>query len=185
MNIIVATHSGHFLTRPDTTWKLNLEKIYLPEGVSSVSWTPVLFAHISRPGKGVEARYAGRYFDTVGYGVLLYPENWIGASEEGFACASCVDATSILPAPLHSVDALGHGLFRLTADGRPLFERDGVPSAVLEEAVAGASSYILMRTGDFLAVELQPRRMLLPGQGSVRLQGNFCGNETFDKTIIL
>lgn len=185
MNIIVATHSGHFITRPDTTWKLNLEKIYLPEGVSSVSWTPVLFAHISRPGKGVEVRFAGRYFDAFGYGVLLYPENWISASEEGFACASCVDATSILPAPLHSLDALGSGLFRLTADGQPLFECDGMPASVLEEAVAGASSYILMRTGDFLTVELQPRSTLLAGPGSVRLLGNFCGNETFDKNIIL
>ena len=72
MNIIVITADGHVRCRPDTTWEREDKDIYAPEQVSSYSYSPVLFARISKAGKCIGEKFVDRYYDAVNYGMLLY-----------------------------------------------------------------------------------------------------------------
>ena len=99
MNIVVVNSSSRVFVRPDTTWERDNEDLYVPVFIGSLAWTPVIFAHISKPGRSIGARFGARYYDLVGAGVQLYPEDLMDGSAEGFACACCLDHSSFLPSP--------------------------------------------------------------------------------------
>lgn len=186
MNIVIRLASGRVVVRPDTTWERDNEDVYLPSFVDSLSFTPVLFARVSKPGRSIGLRFASRYYDGIGYGVLLYPENMIDGEEEGFACASCVDHTSFLPFPLYNPLTLGQGnVFTLEKDGVELYRTDAEDCTIIEEALEEVSRYCYLRIGDIVAIELSPRKALSRrSDGRVRLTGSFCDNQTLDFSAI-
>jgi len=177
MNIVVRTVSNKYVVRPDTTWERDNEDFYPPEFVSELSYSPVLFARICKPGRSISEKFASRYFDGVNYGVLLYPENMINGGIEDFACASCLDHTSFLPFPVYDKIVLGEAdnRFRLFKGDELLFETNsGTPEAI-EKAVSEASSYIYFRSGDILAMELAKRSPLcLRSDGGIQVGCSFC-----------
>lgn len=186
MNIVTITSSGRVIVRPDTTWERDNEDVFLPEYVTRVEWSPVVFARISRPGRSIGKEFADRYYDGVGYGALLYPADLIDGSEEGFACASCVDHTSFLSFPVYNKVTLGEegNDFEIRRDGCEIFRIQAPEASMLEDAIAKASAYVYLRTGDLLAVELQPRELLIEGAGSsCRLEGTFCENFLMDFNV--
>ena len=169
MNIAVLSSSGKVFVRPDTTWERDNEDFYVPEFIDRISFTPVLFARVSKPGRSVSSRFADRYFDGTGFGVLLYPEDMIDGSAEGFACASCIDHTSFLPFPVSG---------RKAEYGNAVIARDGVPLVtiplpcedLIRNAVESVTKSCYIRTGDIIAIELQPRQALCSRQdGRVRI----------------
>ena len=187
MNIPVITSNGKIIVRPDTTWERDNEDVYLPEFVDSLSWTPVFFVRVSKPGRSIGEKFASRYYDAVGYGVLLYPENLIDGSEEGFACASCLDKTSFLPFPLYNPVTLGvdGNEFVLRCADRELFRSSAGSRSLAERALVEVSRRCYLRTGDLVAVELQAREKLLTRtEGSARVEGTYCENPTVDFKVI-
>jgi len=187
MNIVVRTASGRIIVRPDTTWEKDNEDVYLPPFVDSVGFTPVLFARISKPGRSVSQKFATRYFDGIGYGVLLYPENFIDGSQEGFACASCLDHTSFLPFPIYNVLTLGQedNRFELSADSKAIFSYNGGTQEMICKAIEDATKYVYIRTGDIIAIELDSRKPLCSStKKEVQLEGRYCDNQTLDFKII-
>ena len=60
MNIIVKTASGHLIVRPDTTREKDNEDLYVPDEVSSLSFTPVLAGRITKPGRSVGLKFTPR-----------------------------------------------------------------------------------------------------------------------------
>ena len=182
MNIVVRTYSGRYIVRPDTTWERDNEDLYLPDQVKSLSFTPVLFARVSKPGRSVSEKFAERYYDGIGFGVLLYPENFIDGSEEGFACASCLDHSSFLPFPVSDKETLGaEDVFSLSADGVKLFEGDGCDRQTICRAIAEATRFIYIRTGDVIAIELASRTELQT-QGKNALE--ICGSHNGQQKIV-
>lgn len=143
MNIIVRTYSGNVIVRPDTTWSRNNDDYYVPEFVSEISWSPVLCVRISRLGKCIGEKFASRYYDGAGRGVLLYPENLIDGTPESYASASILDRTSCIVLPEGDTGQLGE-------DGRKL----------IDAALSQASRIARVRAGDILAVELAGREHL-------------------------
>lgn len=140
MNIIVRTYGGNIIVRPDTTWSRNNDDYFVPDFVDEISWSPVLCVRISRLGKHIGEKFASRYYDGVGRGVLLYPENLLDGTPESFAAANILDRTSCIVLPEGDVSSLG-------ADGK----------ALIDKTLAGASRIARVRAGDILAVELAPR----------------------------
>ncbi len=125
MNIIVKTSSGHITVRPDTTWEKDNEDFYPPEFVDELTYSPVLFARILKPGRSVGRKFASRYYDSIGFGVLLYPENMLDGTPEGYAQAICLDHTSFLPSPMFPPERLEKkGHFRLFRNEHDLFVFD-------------------------------------------------------------
>ena len=158
MNIIVKTSSGHITVRPDTTWEKDKEDFYPPEFVDVLTYSPVLFARVLKPGRSVGRKFASRYYDSVGYGVLLYPENMLDGSPEGYAQAICLDHTSFLPAPTFPPQRLeGDGRFSLFRNGVEIFTFGHPSLNMIEDALVEATQLLYIRTGDLIAIELAPR----------------------------
>ena len=61
MNIIVKTYAGNIIVRPDTTWEKDNEDFYPQDFIRTLTYTPVLFARISKPGKSVGLGVVPRY----------------------------------------------------------------------------------------------------------------------------
>lgn len=183
MNIVVRTVDGHVVTRPDTTWERDNEDLYLPDSVTSLSYTPVLFVLVSKPGRSVSRRFASRYYKTVGYGVLLYPDDYIDGSEEGYACASCLDHSSFLQ--LSEAEAVT-GAFHLEKNGYGVFDSAVMNDDAIAQAIEEVTSRIYIRTGDIIAMELQSRKPLYSRkEGNVRVYGQANGRTLVDFNIIV
>lgn len=187
MNIALKTSSGRIVMRPDTTWERANADVYLPEFVDRVSWSPVVFARLTRAGRSVGRRFASRYYDSAGFGVLLYPEDMIDGSPEGYAEASCIDHTSFLPDVLFGPEELDSGgLFTVTKDGAEIYSAVSPGRAALEDAIPPVTSRIYIRTGDLLAVEIAPRSPLTSrAEGNVTLKGCFGKTPVLDFRVVV
>lgn len=187
MNIIVNTSSGRITVRPDTTWEKDNEDFYPPEFVDELTYSPVLFARILKPGRSIGRKFASRYYDSVGFGVLLYPENLIDGSPESYAQAICLDHTSFLPAPFFPPSRLeqADSQFRLECEGRELFTSDEVSLNMIEEAIVEATKMLYIRTGDLIAIELAARSPLTTRPAATtHLTGTFGPSKVLDFRII-
>lgn len=186
MNIIVKTSSGHITVRPDTTWEKDNEDFYPPEFVNELTYSPVLFARILKPGRSVGRKFASRYYDSIGFGVLLYPENMLDGTPEGYAQAICLDHTSFLPTPMFSPERLvKNGHFRLFRNEHDLFVFDQPSLNMIEDAIVEATKLLYIRTGDLIAIELAPRKPLtIRPDVSSHITGTFDNNEIIDFQII-
>ncbi len=185
MNIIVKPYGSDLCyCRPDTTWERESRDFYSPECVNEVMWAPVVFARVSKAGKCIGEKFASRYYDAVGCGMLMYGSNDI-------AFASCIDHTSILPSPMYNPVVLeeqktltvefGHS-DRASEQSDLVLEN---AKCMLETAICKASQLTSLRIGDYVAVELAPLALLAEKSADeVRVKGTFCENEIFDFKII-
>jgi len=148
VNIIVRTYGGAIIVRPDTTWSRSNDDYFVPDFVDEISWSPVLCVRISRLGKFIGERFASRYYDGAGKGVLLYPENLLDGSPESFASAQILDRTSCIVLPEGDLSILG-------MEGK----------ALIDSTLSRASRIARVRAGDILAVELAPREHLCNRSG--------------------
>lgn len=161
MNIVTLTYGGRTVVRPDTTWEKDNEDLFVPEFVDCLTFTPVVFARISKPGRSIGRSFVHRYFEKVGCGILLYPEDFIsGGAPEGFAQACCLDHTSFLPGELAGKDAVWGGDFVASADGREFFRSPLPPLSVIEDGISEVSRFCYLRIGDLVAVEIAGRMEL-------------------------
>ena len=202
MNIVVKTSAGKYIVRPDTTRAKDCSDFFPPEFVDRISYTPVLFARICKPGRSIGEEFSDRYYDAVGYGILLYPQDMLDGSEAGFACAS------FLPLPLFDKDSLGEGkregggegekggekggegdAFRLRVKkeaktAKQVFSYSGGTTRMIERAIAEATRFVLLRAGDLLAIELGRRRPLCRRSDTdVAVAASYGGTLTMDFRI--
>jgi len=180
MNILVKTCSGKTIVRPDTTWERDNEDLYVPEFVRSLSFTPVIFARICKPGRSVGLNFAERYFDDIGYGVLLYPDDMLDGSPEAFACASCLDHSSFLNLSTVNVRPMddADSVFELFKEADTIFRTGAHDKSLIAEAIHEATKAVYVRSGDIIAIELDKMQKLcsLPDK-TVRVSGKW-NNET-------
>lgn len=184
MNIVIKTSNGCICCRPDTTWERENKDFFSPDFVKNLLWSPVLFARIGKAGKYINPKYVERYFDGVNFGMLLYPgEIYL---KDGYAPASILDHTSILPFPLFNPSVIKNGniatnylldnqeIFRLSSNSdQELF-------AKICDGICDASRHISLRIGDMVAIELANPSELVSGKGNEKeISGTFCENETF------
>ena len=195
MNIIVKPYGSDLChCRPDTTWERENRDFYSPECVNEVLWAPVIFARISKAGKCIGAKFAARYYDAVGCGMLMYGamEGSVDADHPASRLtSSCIDHTSILPMPMYEPVVLEDEkdmLVDITVTGSCAPVRTIIPGgagAMLEEAICKASRLTSLRIGDYVAVELAPVSVLADkSAGEVAVHGTFCENEIFGFKII-
>ncbi len=188
MNIVVKTASGHVICRPDTSWERKSEDFYLPDFVGALSFTPVTYARISKPGRSIGEAFTSRYYSEIGCGVLLYPDSFLDGSEEGFAAASCMDYSSLLPEKMFDKNdpAFKELHFSLKKGSRDICSLRISPVPVLNRAIQDASRIIYLRSGDFIAVELQNRMSLYSrDEGNVNIRGGHSEISLLDFNIIV
>ncbi len=194
MNIILKTSGGHVIVRPDTTWEKDNDDLYLPDFVQSLSYTPILFVRMSRPGRSIQKEFASRYYDSFGYGMLFYPDDLDDGTPEGFAAASCLDKTSLLPFPLYNMVVLGNegNVFQLEKAGQPLFSCDASQESAIRSTadvdalIEEVTGRVSVRTGDMVAIELAPRMNIFRREeGNLQIRGTYCENEILNFQIIV
>lgn len=185
MNIIVRPYGcDSCYCRPDTTWERENKDFYVPDGISDISWTPIVFVRISKAGKCIGSKFASRYYDSFNFGALLY----CGKDESDIAFASCADHTSILPAPLYNPVVMGQedNVFKACINGKEVFTYN--TSAVqeqIEETLCRASVLTSLRIGDFVAVELSPRSILATAHDrETSFNASFCDNPLFEMKLV-
>lgn len=201
MNIIVSlfgSNGADYCFRPDTTLEKESFDYYIPDGVSELTYSPVLFVRLCRAGKAIGERFAGRYYDSGGFGVLLYGESIIGrGAAAGLSMASSLDKTSLLPFPLIDKDVLenSENSFSLSVKERSMNEhsinersvnRNGTFAchpdfAGIPEILHRISVRTSLRTGDIVAVELGER---LPIHAGEKLCGMLNGENIFSISVL-
>ena len=201
MNIIVSLFGSNgtdYCFRPDTTLEKESFDYYIPDGVSELTYSPVLFVRLCRAGKAIGEKFAGRYYDSGGFGVLLYGESIIGSgAAAGLSMASSLDKTSLLPFPLIDKDVLenGRNSFSLSVNERSVNEhsinersvnRNGTFAchpdfAGIPEILHRISIRTSLRTGDIVAVELGER---LPIHAGEKLCGMLNGENIFSISVL-
>ena len=183
MNIVVKPYGSSLCyCRPDTTWEKESRDLYIPDGVEKALVAPVAFARISKAGKCISGKFVERYYDSVGFGALIY------CDEEAIAFSSCMDHTSLLPMPLYNPAVFENeeNSFNLTAgDMHMTYHSSAEVKAAVEEAICKASERVSLRIGDLVSVELAPVKVAAECKdGETRLKAEFCENQLFDLKII-
>lgn len=178
MNIIIQPYgSDSCYCRPDTTWERENRDFYSPECVEDIYWTPVMFARISKAGKCIGSRFAARYYDAVGFGVLLY----IGKGDVAFT--SCADRTSLLPMPLFNPSVLEgeYNVYETFRNGQSILKYNSSGKiGIIEDSICKASALTSLRIGDIVASEIAPMQILASrADGNVDFRSVYCENELF------
>lgn len=167
MNILTVSHDYSFSGfRPDSTLIRALDSYYVPDYVTGLEFVPVVCFRCGRPGKSIERRFARRYIDSFGYGILLYPElsEDIVGHREFFSNA--MDFTSIIPLSFRPISDYGAILaeheayiplhrLRAAVNGRTVTESPIHPTyAIIEQIISDITRYSSIRCGDFISCEL-------------------------------
>lgn len=160
MNILTVSHDfSVFGFRPDSTLIRSQDRFYLPGFVRSISFSPILYFRCSRPGRAVEVRFAHRYIDSFGYGILLYPEVSEAIKENKAFAESALDFTSVIPNAIHPLSDYGaFPTFKplcVTVNGHQVSESPDHPTYEdLRRMISGITRFTSIRTGDFITYAL-------------------------------
>lgn len=176
MNVIVVPNEGgyHYF-RPDTTIERESKDFYCPEEVTSLSACVVLYIKISKAGKAVAKRFAERYYNTFGAGILLYAENLINSDIPAtYSMASSIDYSTILSKELGGAEILtrekadslwfGHG----SGPAEKISIREEITDYINSE-IETLSRNNSLRMGDIVAFELNPERFVIEKEEELTL----------------
>jgi hypothetical protein len=188
MNIIVSPYGKKgFYCRPDSTLIRALEEYYIPDQVEKVSATPVMYVKTLRAGKAVANRFAERYIDSYGFGLLLHPtlksEFFTNDPERPFI-ENSLDYTSIIPLlsfPEMEIRGASTHLYEVTVNYKPLFGELTFPTYdEIMEKISTISKYCSLRIGDFITLELAaPIEIIAP----TRLTGKVDNEQIFNFVV--
>lgn len=189
MNIIVKPYgcSGCYC-RPDTTWQRENKDLYVPDGIKKIRWAPVAFARISKAGKCINPKFVTRYYDSFGFGSMLYCHTEESEQTTSIAFSSCMDYTSILPSPMCEPELLENcdKTYQVKLNGTDCFNTglQGI-RLLIEDGICTSSKLTSLRIGDYVAVELSPLIALASAaEAETLMQGIFDGKAIFDFKVI-
>ena len=95
--IIIPAHEHSFYYRPDSTLIRDLSVYYRPDEVASLQAAPALAIRLRRPGKAIAPRFAERYWDTYGFGLILHPELQTAITGHREFLQNTLDYTTLVP----------------------------------------------------------------------------------------
>ena len=139
MNLVVVRPDGSFYARPDTTLVRGARDFYLPDDLFWVEVRPCRWIRILKSAKAVQERFAERYYDAVGSGLLLY----------GDGDVSLLDSSTYIfddAVPTGSDHPSGG-----TEAGKSSALPDG--SSPFSAALANVTHHLLLHQGDLLILE--------------------------------
>ena len=134
MNIIVKPFGSELCyCRPDTTWERENKDFYAPDCIDGINWAPIIFVRISKAGKCIGEKFASRYYDAFNFGALMY------CNQGETAFTSCVDHSSLLPAPLYNPVVMegSDNVYEVKKNGETVF---GFPRVAFARGMAPSES---------------------------------------------
>jgi len=177
MNIVVVPFcSDGYYCRPDTTLEKEPKDYYLPDVVTELSAAPVIFIKITKAGKSIGEKFAGRYYDSFGAGLLLYAENiLLTETPTAFSEATSLDSSSYLPSDVKPIAAITHFACKLQINGIDAVDMsvDDTIIPYINEFISLISSRTSLRIGDIIAFETFDRVPVKQGDNVKVLSESF------------
>lgn len=153
MNIHILAPDGKARVRPDTTLNRFKEDYYVPDSISEIEFTPVMFFHVSKAGKAVSPRFARRYYSAAGFGMMVFPDG-----EEFYDGTSLLSMVEIKESELENDE---NHLIVYCGDKKICDICIGNWTSIAEKAITSCSCHTSLRIGDFVAAEIGERGMLV------------------------
>jgi 2-keto-4-pentenoate hydratase/2-oxohepta-3-ene-1,7-dioic acid hydratase in catechol pathway len=142
--------------KPDSSILRNNKPFFLPGFSSMIQYETEVVVKISRLGKGIQARYAGRYYDELTLGIDITArdiQNRNSASGLPWELSKCFDGSAPLGRfiPVSSVADLNNIDFSLEINGEKV--QSGNTSDMIfsiNEIVSYVSGFFTLKTGDLI-----------------------------------
>lgn len=142
--------------KPDSSILRNNKPFFLPGFSSMIQYETEVVVKISRLGKGIQARYAGRYYDELTLGIDITArdiQNRNSASGLPWELSKCFDGSAPLGRfiPVSSVADLSNIDFSLEINGEKV--QSGNTSDMIfsiNEIVSYVSGFFTLKTGDLI-----------------------------------
>ena len=178
--IIIPAHEHSFYYRPDSTLIRDLSVYYRPDEVASLQAAPALAIRLRRPGKAIAPRFAERYWDTYGFGLILHPELQTAITGHREFLQNTLDYTTLVPLKSKAITD-----FEQETPARFFRNQSELPLTLPSPAqwadqLAHISNYCSLRIGDLLLLELSNPVKIAAGD---RLQAEWQTEKLWDFEI--
>ena len=139
MNIITVPYgSKGFYVRPDTSLNRDSNDYFCPDGITGLAAAVFIYAKASKAGKCVSARFAQRYYTTIGTGIhFSAPCMAEDNTPESWWLSQSLDNSTFIIEETNAEDA------------------DENIKEKINAAFEAASKFVSFRTGDIIAVEIE------------------------------
>ncbi len=165
MNIITTTYNSNFFyIRPDISLNRDSNDYFCPEEIKEFTVAPFLYVRMDRAGKAVQAKFAQRYYSSIGYGLNITAKSLIDSSHpQSFLMANSLDNSTII-SPLYGIDSFPFDKLKgtpLTANCKNGTIEDVI--VLFNRKIEQISSLASFKTGDFIAIEIAEEKSILIG----------------------
>lgn len=144
-------------TKPDTAILRNNEPFYYPDFSSDIHHEAELVLRISKEGKNIQEKFAGKYYDSIGIGIDFTARDLQTKAKEkglpwdiakGFNGSAPISDKFI---PVSSFKNLSDINFRLTVDGNLKQQGNtGLMIFSFDYIISYLSKFFTLRTGDLI-----------------------------------
>lgn len=180
--IVVPENKSSFYYRPDSTLIRDLRAYYLPEEVDQIRVSPVIAIRLRKPGKAIAPRFAERYWDSFGFGLLIHPH--LHNQDQAYCefVENSLDFTTLIPLKNHPIQNFSDPLHvRFLINGTPCYETQELPlQAQWPDLMALVSNHCSLRVGDLILVSLTKE---IPVQVGSKLTAQWNEEVLFDLEI--
>lgn len=159
----------------------NNDDFYIPDFAGHLTAEPHLVLRVSKIGKSVGERFAGRYYEEVGVGIRFHAEDLENSLlDKGLspAMASAFDGSAAI-SPLVSREGSVEDWCLVFRKNEEVLYSGRVEDLPLspEQQIAAMSRYYMLKIGDFIYCGGLPRFVVQPGD---RLRFSLAGRELLD-----
>lgn len=146
-----------FFMKPDSSLLRNNDPFFIPEWTSDVHYEIELVLRISRLGKGIEKRFAHRYYEQIGLGIDFTArdvQNQLKAKGLPWEKAKAFDRAAVIGSSFISKGSfpnLKDINFRLDVNGTTVQQgSSGLMIYDFDDIVSNISDYVTLKIGDLI-----------------------------------
>ncbi len=153
MNIAVISFlSGNYYFRPDTTLEKESADYYCPENVKTLTAIPCLYTKIVKPGKAIVRKYADRYCNEFGFGILLNDSN----ENLPLSVRTSMDHSTVLSEKRIGESVSNANGFKLLCNEKICFSSQFTSAEVnrFYDVICMITEKVSLRIGDIVIIEL-------------------------------
>lgn len=146
-----------FFMKPDSSLLRNNDPFFIPEWTSDVHHEVELVLRVSRLGKGIEKRFAHRYYDAIGLGIDFTArdvQNKLKAKGLPWEKAKAFDRAAVIGSefvPVGDFNDLKNIGFRLDINGNTVQNgNSGLMIYDFDTIITYVSSFVTLKIGDLI-----------------------------------
>jgi acylpyruvate hydrolase len=146
-----------FFMKPDSSLLRNNDPFYIPDWTKDVHHEIELVLRVCRLGKGIEKRFAHRYYSQIGLGVDFTArdvQNQLKAKGLPWEKAKAFDRAAVLGSsfiPKESFNDLNNIQFRLDINGETVQHgNSGLMIYDFDDIISNISNYVTLKIGDLI-----------------------------------